>query len=174
MIAADSAIGTDRVSTMPDDNTTLLSAARKAGKRAYCPYSQFPVGAAVETDLGRFTGCNIENASYGLAVCAERVALFTAIAAGATRIDHLAVSCLQAGETDPPGSRMPCGACRQVIAEFMLPDATVTVDGAGVWRVADLLPQAFQLASQPFLDAGSESVPSLHCAKTTDEMEHSL
>lgn len=145
------------MSATQDDNNTLLNAARAAGGRAYCPYSEFPVGAAVETDIGRFTGCNIENASYGLAVCAERVALFTAVAAGATRIDHLAVSCLNAGEADPPGSRMPCGACRQVITEFMSQDATVTVDGAGVWRVADLLPQAFQLESKPFLDGAVES-----------------
>ena len=144
------------LSATHDDKTTLLDAARAAGNRAYCPYSEFPVGAAVDTDMGRFTGCNIENASYGLAVCAERVALFSAVAAGATRIDHLAVSCLKAGDTDPPGSRMPCGACRQVITEFMSQDATVTVDGAGVWRVADLLPQAFQLESKPFLDAAVE------------------
>jgi len=142
------------LTSAPDDNSTLLEAARTAGKRAYCPYSQFPVVAVVETDIGRFTGCNIENASYGLAVCAERVALFCAIAAGAKRIDRMAVSCLNAGDSDAPGSRMPCGACRQVITEFMAPDATVTVDGAGVWRVADLLPRAFQMQTNPFLDSG--------------------
>ena len=154
--------------------STLLEAARNAARQAYCPYSDFPVGAAVDTDLGRFIGCNIENASYGLAVCAERVALFTAVAAGATRIDHLAVSCLKAGDTDPPGSRMPCGACRQVITEFMSPDATVTVDGAGVWRVADLLPQAFQLDSKPFLDAAVKLSGGPNSAQTTDEMENTL
>ena len=158
----------------PDDKQTLLTAAREAGARAYCPYSRFPVGAAVETDIGRFTGCNIENASYGLAVCAERVALFSAVAAGAKRIDHLAVSCLAAEDSDAPGSRMPCGACRQVITEFMRPDAMVTVDGAGIWRVADLLPLAFQLEQNPFLDAGAERISQVPPAKLQDEMEKSL
>ena len=129
----------------------LLAQAREAAGRAYCPYSEFPVGAAVETDAGVFVGCNVENASYGLAVCAERVALFTAVAAGAKRMTRLAVSCLRAGADDPPGSRMPCGACRQVIAEFMPPEAVVLVDGAGEWRVVELLPDAFQLAEKPFL-----------------------
>lgn len=160
--------------TTPNDTAnTLLDAARDAGNRAYCPYSRFPVGAAVETDLGRFTGCNIENASYGLAVCAERVALFTAIAAGAKRIDQLAVSCLTAGESDLVGSRMPCGACRQVITEFMAQDATVTVDGAGVWRVADLLPMAFQLQTNPFLDSDSEPTHSaVSAVKATTKEFH--
>jgi cytidine deaminase len=130
----------------------LLQQAQKAGQFAYCPYSRFPVGAAVETELGIFVGCNIENASYGLAVCAERVALFSAVAAGARRISRLAVSCLNAGQDDPPGSRMPCGACRQVIAEFMPSDASVIVDGAGVWQVQELLPAAFQLSERPYLD----------------------
>lgn len=162
------------MTTSPDKNLTLLDAARAAGNRAYCPYSRFPVGAAVETDLGRFIGCNIENASYGLAVCAERVALFNAIAAGAKRIEHLAVSCLKAAESDAPGSRMPCGACRQVITEFMSPDATVTVDGAGVWRVADLLPLAFRLQSNPFLDVDSDAPQRMRPADTRDETEHAL
>ena len=129
----------------------LLEMARTAGQSAYCPYSKFSVGAAVDTDKGVFVGCNIENASYGLAICAERVALFSAIAAGAKQIRCLAVSCLQAAKSDPPGGRMPCGACRQVIAEFMLPQSSVIVDGAGVWIVEDLLPLAFQLEEQHFL-----------------------
>ena len=137
---------------LTDQETELLERARASGSAADCPYSQFPVGAAVETEMGIFVGCNIENASYGLAVCAERVALFNAIAAGANQIRRLAVSCLKAVEDAPPGSRMPCGACRQVIAEFMSPDATVIVDGAGVWQVQELLPTAFQLSARPYLD----------------------
>jgi cytidine deaminase len=133
-----------------DTERALLERAREAAKAAYCPYSHFPVGAAAETEHGVFAGCNVENASYGLAICAERVALFTAVAAGARRITRLAVSCVAAGPDDPPGSRMPCGACRQVIAELMTPESVVIVDGAGVWRVADLLPEAFQLTEQPF------------------------
>ena len=160
--------------TTSDDNLSLLVAARAAADRAYCPYSRFPVGAAVDTDIGRFTGCNIENASYGLSVCAERAALFGAVTAGAKKIESLAVSCVRAEPSDPPGSRMPCGACRQVIAEFMAPDATVTVDGAGTWRVGDLLPQAFQLSAQPFLEANRQ--PSAVCspANLSDETERPL
>jgi cytidine deaminase len=134
----------------------LLERAREAGANAYCPYSDFPVGAAVETERGVFVGCNVENASYGLAICAERVALFTAVAAGAKRMTRLAVSCLRPAPDSPPEERMPCGACRQVIAEFMLPESEVLVDGAGVWRVADLLPTAFRLADPPFFAADSE------------------
>jgi cytidine deaminase len=126
-------------------DTDLIEEARRAAEAAYCPYSRFPVGAVVETERGRFAGCNVENASYGLAVCAERVAIFSAIAAGARRIFKLAVSCTAAMETGAPGSRMPCGACRQVIAEFMTAEAEVIVDGAGVWKVDELLPQPFQL-----------------------------
>ena len=133
----------------------LLNQARAAGLAAYCPYSGFAVGAAVETDRGIFAGCNVENASYGLTVCAERVALYNAIAAGARHIQCLAVSCLRACATDPPGSRMPCGACRQVMAEFIAPDGTIIVDGAGVWRIEDLMPDAFQLSERHFIDRSS-------------------
>lgn len=133
---------------MPGDLTEmrdLLEIARKAAENAYCPYSEYPVGAAVTTELGVFTGCNIENASFGLTICAERVALFAAISAGARQITHLAVDCVKALPSDPSGARMPCGACRQVIAEFMAPDALIAVEGAGVWSVSELLPQPFQL-----------------------------
>ena len=102
----------------------LLAAARAARAAAYVPYSHFPVGAAVRADDGRiFSGCNIENASYGLTICAERVALFSAVAAGARRIAAVAVV---AGAGEPA---MPCGACRQTLAEFG-PAMTVTLAGA--------------------------------------------
>ncbi len=123
----------------------LLEGARKAAENAYCPYSNFPVGAVVETECGSFSGCNIENTSYSLGVCAERVAIHTAIAAGARTISRLAVSCRGAKESDPVSTRMPCGACRQVIAEFLPVDAEVVIDGVGVWRVTELLPNAFRL-----------------------------
>lgn len=132
------------------DDQAFLECARGAARGAYCPYSGFPVGAAVESEIGITLGANIENASYGLAVCAERVALFSAIAQGAKRFRRLSVSCIEAGANDPPGSRMPCGACRQVIAEFMPPDALVLIDGVGSLTVAELLPNAFQLAERPF------------------------
>ena len=129
----------------PINAPNLMERARGAAQSAYCPYSKFHVGAAVETDAGVFVGCNIENASYGLAICAERVALFAAIAGGAKRFDRLAVSCLDAKPDDPPGTQMPCGACRQVMAEFFSLDAEIEIDGAGVWRVSELLPAAFCL-----------------------------
>ena len=90
---------------------TLVQAARAARAHAYAPYSGYAVGAAVLTDDGRvFAGCNVENASYGLSVCAERVAVFCAIAAGTRRLVAAAV-CTPDGGT-------PCGACRQVLLEF--------------------------------------------------------
>ena len=123
----------------------LILQARAAAERAYVPYSKFRVGAAVVADGETFTGCNVENASYGLTVCAERVALFTAVAAGHTRVQRLAVTCVDASPELGPDGRMPCGACRQVMAELMGLDAEVMVDGAGTFKVSDLLPRAFTL-----------------------------
>lgn len=124
---------------------TLMAAARRHGERAYVPYSSFRVGAAVLTADGTTVGgCNIENASYGLAVCGERTAMFAARAAGHTDLVALAVSCLD-GDTDQPHTLMPCGACRQVMVELLRPDATVIVDGVGTLSLDELLPQAFRL-----------------------------
>lgn len=91
----------------------LVAAARQAAEAAYAPYSKFRVGAAVLTAAGRiFTGCNVENVSYGLACCAERTAVFKAVAGGARKITAVAVY------TPTPKPTLPCGACRQVIHEF--------------------------------------------------------
>jgi cytidine deaminase len=124
----------------------LVGEARAAAPAAYSPYSKFRVGAAVACADGSVVrGCNVENASYGLAMCAERTALFAAVAAGHTpRRDvlALAVSCPDADPGDL-ATLMPCGACRQVIHELLGPEALVVVDGAGTYRVADLLPWAF-------------------------------
>jgi cytidine deaminase len=99
----------------------------------------------VETADGRvFTGCNVENASYGLTVCAERVAVFTAVAAGALPLRRIAVTCPR-GDEARPESLMPCGACLQVLREFLPPDAWVLVDGVGTFRLEDLLPRPFHL-----------------------------
>lgn len=90
-----------------------------------------------------YVGVNVENASYGLTVCAERVAVFSAIAAGARRIKKIALTTEQ-----PPSDRqqaMPCGACRQVLAEFMDSSATVIVDRVGSFTLSELLPLAFKL-----------------------------
>ena len=97
---------------MPEfEKTQLMVAARKARLHAYAPYSNFRVGAAVLTESGRiYPGCNVENASYGLTICAERAAVFRAITEGETRLSALALCLESAGS--------PCGACRQVIHEF--------------------------------------------------------
>jgi cytidine deaminase len=119
----------------------LVDAAREVGGRAYAPASGFAVGCAVVTaGGGTYTGCNVENASYGLTICAERAAIAAAVAAEGpgTRILTVAV------HADSP-SCSPCGACRQVIAELG-PDAVVVYrrDGRLVRRtIADLLPDAF-------------------------------
>lgn len=123
----------------------LLRAARQARKRAYCPYSRFRVGAAIQAEDGRiFHGCNIENASYGLTICAERVTVFNAVSAGARELVKVAVSCGSSAGTAPE-FLMPCGACRQVLSEFLSADAEVVVDGVGVFTLAALLPTPFRL-----------------------------
>lgn len=126
------------------DRNGLLDVAREAAARAVAPYSQFPVGAAVESDDGQiYVGCNIESASYGLTICAERVAIFSTVAAGA-RPRRLAVTCVR-GNAEDPDSLMPCGACRQVMLDHMGPSATVIVDGVGEFTVRELLPRGFHL-----------------------------
>ena len=122
----------------------LLIASREAYEHSHSPYSRFRVGAAVLASDGRlFRGTNVENASYGLTVCAERVAIFSAVAAGVTRFVALAVS--MGSPTQAESERMPCGACRQVMAEFMDPDAVILLGGQDTCRLADLLPRPFVL-----------------------------
>jgi cytidine deaminase len=117
----------------------LVSAAAAARMFAYVPYSGYGVGAALLTAGGQmFTGCNVENASYGLTVCAERNAIFQAVARGERSIRAVAVVS-ENGVT-------PCGACRQVLAEFNLEMIVITANSAGRWRVyrlPELLPDAF-------------------------------
>ncbi len=120
----------------------LVEAATAARVRAYAPYSDFQVGAAVCDDQGRtFGGCNIENASLGLTICAERVALFKARSEGAGRVVRVAI----VTDSSPPTA--PCGACRQVLLE-LAPDAQVilaNLEGSRTVRqVRDLLPDAFE------------------------------
>ncbi len=123
------------------DAAALARAARAARRRAYAPYSRFRVGAAVRAGGVIHAGCNVENASYGLTVCAERVAVATAVAAGARRVDAIAV----ASGTDEPTP--PCGMCLQTLAEFAGPALPVRLVGARGGTVdttlGELLPRAF-------------------------------
>lgn len=132
----------------PAVRVALLEAARRAAEAAYAPYSKFRVGASVLADGKIYTGCNVENASYGLTICAERNAVFQSVAAGARRIAAVALTCLDAPADAPAELRMPCGACRQVIAEFASPAAPIYVDGVGDYRLKDLLPLAFALVDK--------------------------
>jgi cytidine deaminase len=129
---------------MADKKEELLAAAVEARKNAYAPYSHFHVGAAVLGAGGRiFSGCNVENASFGLTCCAERNAIFALVAAGETEIREILVI----GESDE--FLPPCGACRQVIAEFAAPPTVVHMcNREGQSRdttVAELVPFIFHL-----------------------------
>ncbi len=130
---------------LPHDLAELLEAAKTASRIAYCPYSKFHVGAAIRAGGHIFTGANVENASYGLTVCAERTAAFAAVLAGYVKIDAVAVACVDAPDGCDTGLLMPCGACRQVLAEFAAPDTPVVVDRVGILTMAELLPHAFKL-----------------------------
>jgi cytidine deaminase len=119
----------------------MMAAAREVRGRAYAPYSNFAVGAAALGDDGKiYVGANVENASYGLSLCAERAAVAAALAGGARSIRAVAVA------ADRPAS--PCGACREVIAELGPHAAIIREDGRGgyvIKDVADLLPERFRL-----------------------------
>ena len=127
----------------PTDWSRLERAAKAASARAYCPYSRFAVGCAVLTADGAIaSGCNVENASYGLTSCAERNAIFRAVGDGATSVAALVVY------TPTPAPVTPCGACRQVIAEFgrdarvrAICDGPDTID----YTIGELLPAEFTL-----------------------------
>jgi cytidine deaminase len=120
--------------------TDLVARAREAMRNAWAPYSEFHVGAAIEAEDGRvFVGCNVESASYGLTICAERMALGAAVAAGARSLRRIAVTT----EVDPPAA--PCGACRQLLAEFGLKLEVIAVGPSTErrWTLGALLPDAF-------------------------------
>ena len=124
----------------------LLEAAAKAARKAYAPYSNYQVGAALLCADGEvFTGCNVENASYGLTNCAERTAVFSAVAAG--RKEWVALAVVAEGESMP----YPCGACRQVLSEFCREEFSVYIAKADsleeyeVVCLAALLPNRFKM-----------------------------
>jgi cytidine deaminase len=123
----------------------LVALAREAAERAYCPYSHFHVGAAVLAGGKVFVGANIENASYGLTLCAERAALAAALCAGAGPVTRVAVACIDAPASAPLSARTPCGACRQWLVE-LAPHALISIDGyERDLTIEDLLPHAFIL-----------------------------
>ena len=126
---------------LPKDDQQLVIEARNAADRAYAPYSKFHVGAALEDVDGRiWTGCNVENASYGLTLCAERVAVFKAISEGVRKFRRIAV----AADTDK--LTPPCGACRQILWEFLGNADVILVNLQGktaTFKMRDLLPEPF-------------------------------
>jgi cytidine deaminase len=123
-----------------DERRALIDLAKEASRRAYAPYSNYPVGAALRTRSGRiFTGCNVENAAYPTSMCAERVAIFKAVSEGEKDFDVIAVV--------TPNGGTPCGSCRQVLAEFGMETLVMVADGDGRLvqenTVEGLLPGAF-------------------------------
>ncbi|OYT70636.1 MAG: cytidine deaminase [Chloracidobacterium sp. CP2_5A] len=135
----------------------LVAAAQAARRHAYAPYSQFSVGAVVQTRSGRFyTGCNIENASFGLTVCAERVALFKALSEG-ERAFRAVIIATEAATPTPP-----CGACRQILWEFCGDIRVISVGWQGAtaeWPLGALLPAAFDALSLPARQSAEASAP---------------
>jgi Cytidine deaminase len=132
---------------------SLLSEAKKAAHTAYAPYSKFRVGSSVLTDIGIFSGHNIENASSPLGICAERAALIHAHIVGARQIYAIAVWCHDATtaftESNINNETMPCAACRQWFVE-LAPEAVVITNGSSrVFTVAELLPHPFRLRVNP-------------------------
>jgi cytidine deaminase len=124
-----------------NDAKVLRDTAFAAMENAYAPYSRFPVGAAVRTTTGEIVaGCNVENAAYGEALCAERVAIAAAVDRGMKEFEEIAI----ASEADDPAA--PCGSCRQTMSEFA-PDLKITSYASNgkqvTWRLSDLLPEAF-------------------------------
>ena len=122
--------------------TELIDLAVKTSENAYVPYSHFPIGAVLVTDEGKiYTGVNVENASFGLTNCGERTAIFKAVSEGERSFKELIIY----GQTEKPVS--PCGACRQVMAEFFEPDLPITLvakdKSTVVMTVKELLPYSF-------------------------------
>jgi cytidine deaminase len=119
----------------------LIEAARAARERAHAPFSKFRVGAAIEDDDGRtYSGCNVESASYGLTMCAERVAVFRAISEGASKLVRIAVI------ADTEEFTLPCGACRQILWEFLGDAELILANLSGAMerlRISQIFPRPF-------------------------------
>ncbi len=127
---------------MDDGSKALLAKAKEVVSSCYCPYSGFHVTAVIEDDEGGLhTGVNVENSSYGLTICAERAAVFKAVSHGQRKFRRILIY-------SPDGDPLPCGACRQVLAEFCddnFPVILVTIDSIKHYTLAELLPGRFQL-----------------------------
>jgi len=131
------------MATKPETKASLREAAMRALDNAHAPYSNFKVGAALLTGDGRvITGCNVENSAYGLAICAETLAVASAVSQGLTEFDEIAIA------SDDREPTPPCGACRQVLNEFApnIRISSYTRDGKEAsWTLQELLPHAFVL-----------------------------
>jgi cytidine deaminase len=128
------------IDLVDEERLALIDLANEARRRAYAPYSNYQVGAALRTHTGRiFTGCNVENAAYPTSMCAERIAIYKAVSEGEKAFEVIAVV--------TPNGGMPCGGCRQVMAEFGLDTVVLIADGEGrqvlETTVSGLLPGAF-------------------------------
>jgi cytidine deaminase len=141
-------LGMQTIKVSPATRERLLRAARKVMKNAYAPFSKFRVGAAVLTSKGQvFAGCNVENSSYGMTNCAERTAIFSAIAKSGPELEIRAVAVAALANNDQGVPCSPCGACRQVIYEFG-PRAVIFYEGKKGPKqslITDLLPEGFRL-----------------------------
>lgn len=123
----------------------LCEAARKAALNSYSPYSNFRVGAAVLGDMRIYTGTNVENASFGLTMCAERTALASAILHGDRNIHAIAIACIDASDESGLFEKLPCGACRQWMVELS-PQAEIIICGVeNTFSIDDFLPMPFKL-----------------------------
>lgn len=133
-----------------DPVADLIRSALQAREKAYCPYSDFAVGAALQAKDGRvFTGCNVENASFSPSCCAERVAFYKAVGENVTEFERIAVVGGKRGNDKVKTT--PCGVCRQVMMEFCDPETfevvvALTPEQYDIYRLAELMPQGFRLS----------------------------
>jgi cytidine deaminase len=128
-----------------DQREALCNAAKTVATSSYSPYSRFRVGAAVLCNGRIYSGANVENASFGLGICAERSAIAAAVSAGETNIQAIAIACIDASPDGELEERLPCGTCRQWLVE-LAPNAVVIItDTPHDFAVEDLLPHAFRL-----------------------------
>jgi cytidine deaminase len=126
------------------ERVKLCEMARQAALNSYSPYSNYRVGAAVLGEIDIYVGANIENASFGLTICAERIAIASAVIAGNRNIYGIAIACIDASSESNLSEKLPCGACRQWMAELS-PEAEIIICGVDkIFTIDDLLPSPFK------------------------------